>query len=572
MRVARDIGDTALLPSGYPVLETRSPNPDPKMRSLAILALSAALTAQPPPPPPLPPVPVPAQNPITAPKAILGKLLFWDEQMSSNNRVACGTCHTFGAGGGDLRRVVNPGNDGVTPSPDDTFGSPGVIRSDAANAYLPDPRFALGAQVTPRATPSFINAAWFPELFWDGRAPGDFDDPDTGVQLIPTGGALENQALAPVQNAVEMAHDVRSLAELTTKLAGVKPMALATNLPPDMAGAVAGGASYADLFQAAFGSPTITAQRIAYALATYQRTLVPNQAPYDLFAAGNPNALTQQQRNGFNVFTGPGRCALCHTPGLFSDRQFRNLGLRPIAQDNGRQAVTGNPQDGGKFKVPSLRNVGLRGSLMHTGQFTTVQQVFGFYLGGGGPNLQNKDPLLVPLMVPPQAANDLINFVTNALTDPRVAQGLPPFDRPTLRSQLLPPIGIQYGTGSPGSGGRVPQFLAEVPANLGNVDFKLGVGNALGAAPVTLVFDVLSGASVMAGVNVNVALSGHEILLLGTLNGAPGVAGAGFGTFAVGVPDEPALAGITLFGQWFVFDGGAPAVAASSRGAEVRLF
>lgn len=540
------------------------------MRSFAFLVFSAALAAQI--PPPLPPVPVPPQNPITPQKTILGKLLFWEEQMSSNNRVACGTCHTFAAGGGDLRRVVHPGADGVVPSPDDTFGSPGLIRSDAANDYLPDPRFGLGAQVTPRATPSFLTAAWFPELFWDGRAPGDFDDPDTGVPLIPTGGALESQSLFPVVSAVEMAHDARTLAQLTGKLATVRPMALATNLPPDMAAAVAGGTTYPDLFAAAFGTPTITAQRIAYALATYQRTLVPNQSPYDQFAAGNPAAMTPQQHNGFQVFTGPGRCNLCHTPGLFSDRQFRNLGLRPIAQDNGRQGVTGNPADGGKFKVPSLRNVGLRGSFMHTGQFTSLQQVFGFYLGGGGPNLQNKDPLLLPLPVPPQAANDLINFLTNALTDPRVAQGLPPFDRPTLRSQLLPPLGIQYGAGTPGSAGRVPQFLAEVPANLGNADFKLGVGNALGGAPATFVLDLFSGSSVLAGVNVNVALSGHELLVPAVLHGATGVPGAGYGTLRVGVPDEPALAGLTLFGQWFVWDGGGPAAAASSRGAQVRLF
>jgi cytochrome c peroxidase len=110
-------------------------------------------------------------------------------------------------------------------------------------------------------------------------------------------------------------------------------MALATNLPADMAAAIAGGATYPQLFQAAFGTPDITAQRIALALATYQRTLVPNQTPYDLFVAGNQNALTQQQRNGLNVFNGPARCNLCHTPGLFSDGQFRNLGLRPISQD-----------------------------------------------------------------------------------------------------------------------------------------------------------------------------------------------------------------------------------------------
>ena len=338
-----------------------------------------------------------------------------------------------------------------------------------------------------------------------------------------------------------------------------------------MAAAIAGGVSYPDLFAAAFGTPAITAQRIAFALASYQRTLIPDQTPYDLFVAGNPTALTPQQQNGLGVFNGPGRCHLCHTPGLFSDGQFRNLGLRPIAQDNGRQAVTGNPLDGGKFKVPSLRNAGLRTSFMHTGQFTTVQQVFGFYLGGGGPNLVNKDPLLLPLMVPPPSATALIDFVQNALTDPRVAQGLPPFDRPTLRSQLLPPAGVLNGAASPGTGNRLPQVLAEVPANAGNVDYKIGVGNARGGAAATLLIGLAPTAATLGGVNLNVAL-GNELLVPVVLGGTPGVAGAGYGTLKVALPPSPGFVGLTLYAQWFVWDSGVAAGAASTRGAQIMFF
>lgn len=536
------------------------------MRILAILSFTAGLAAQ-----ALPPQPVPPQNPTTPPKAILGKLLFWEEQLSSNNRVACGTCHTFAAGGGDLRRVVHPGNDGIVPSPDDSFGSPGLIRSDANNLYLPDPQFGLARQVTGRASPSFLLAAWFPELFWDGRAGTTFSDPLLGLVLIPSGGALERQSLAPLLAADEMAHDARTFADVTDKLVTAKPMALATNLPPDMAAAIAGGIGYPALFQAAFGSPDITPSRIAFALAAYQRSLVPNQSPYDLFVAGNTNALTMQQQMGLNMFNGPARCNLCHTPGLFSDGQFRNLGLRPIAQDLGRQAVTGNPLDGGKFKVPSLRNAGLRTSFMHNGQFTTLEQVFGFYLGGGGPNLQNKDPLLLPLAVPPMAANALIDFVRNGLTDPRVAQGLPPFDRPTLRSQLLPENGVHFGLGSPGTGGRLPLLLAGVPANLGNPDFKLGVAEARGGSPAILVVSPVAQAWNAFGVNGNVGLGVGEMVLPVLLGGAPGVAGQGFGTWAADVPTDPTLAGLVLFAQWFVWDPGVPSSLASSRGGEVRL-
>lgn len=537
---------------------------------LAVLSLATAqLAAQ----GGLPPIPVPPQNPITPAKAILGKLLFWEEQMSSNNRVACGTCHTFAAGGGDLRRALNSaGPDGVTPSPDDTFGSPGIPHADANNEYVRDTAFGFAAQVTPRTSPSFLTAAWFPELFWDGRARGAFVDPQTNQTTIPVGGALESQALGPILAGNEMAHDARLWTEVTAKLATARPMALATNLPADLAAAIVGGVTYPDLFAAAFGTTEITAQRIAYALATYQRTLVPDQAPWDQFQRNVPGAMTQQQINGMNLFNGPARCNLCHTPGLFSDRQFRNLGLQPVAADTGRQGTTGLFGDRGKFKVPSLRNVGLRGSLMHNGQFTNVGQVFGFYRNGGGPFLDNKDPLLQPLNLNQQQANDLINFVSNALTDPRVAAGTGPFTRPTLASQRIPAAGFPYGIGSPGTGNRVPTILAEVPANVGNVDFKVGIHNARGGALATLAVSVFPAVTQIQGVNVNVEVFSTPSLFYRTLGGAAGVAGAGFGTVKFALPPEPSLSGITLFSQWFVWDVGVPVGLCSSRGAELRLF
>lgn len=546
-------------------------------RSLSVLfvvACSALAVAQ----QSLPQVPVPPQNPITPAKTILGKLLFWEEQMSTNNKVACGTCHTFAAGGGDLRRAVHPGNDGLTPSPDDIFGSPGLVRSDSNDRYLPDSEFALNTQVTRRASPTTLAAAWFPELFWDGRASGVFVDPDTNQVLIPVGGALENQSLAPLVAGDEMAHDGRTFAQAATKLASVVPMALATNLPPDMAAAIGNGERYADLFLAAFGTTDITAQRIAFALATYQRTLVPNLTPWDRFQQGQQSAMTAQQINGMNVFNGPGRCNLCHVPGLFSDRQFRNLGLRPIAEDNGRQAVTNSFADRGKFKVPSLRNVGLRRSFMHNGMFTSIAQVVGFYIGGGGPNLANKDPLLLPLNgpppqgVPPPAANDLIAFVSTALTDPRVAAGTFPFDRPVLAGDRIPAAGFLYGNGSAGSGSRVPQILAEVPANIGNNDFKLGVGSARGGALATLAVSLFPAATTLQGVNVLVDVFVSPAMFWTTLGGTPGLPGQGYGTVQFGLPADPALRGYTLYAQWFVWDAGVPAGLASSRAAEVRIF
>src|SRR5262249_7436109 len=138
--------------------------------------------------------------------------------------------------------------------------------------------------------------------------------------------------------------------------------------------------SYGQLFQAAFGDSQITAKRIAFAIATYQRTLVPNQTPFDNFRAGQQNALNQQQVRGFNAVQAHD-CNACHSLAgdLFTDNSFRNVGLRPNTEDLGRQIVTGNTADRGKFKVPSLRNVALKATFMHNGQFQNLNQVLGFY-------------------------------------------------------------------------------------------------------------------------------------------------------------------------------------------------
>jgi len=523
-------------------------------------------------PPALPPMSVPAQNPITPEKAILGKLLFWEEQLSSNNRVACGTCHRFDSGGGDLRRNTHPGPDGVTGTADDIFASPALRRSDANNRFIPDPLFGFNNQVTDRQSQSFLTAAWFTELFWDGRASTTFVDPDNGNVIIPQGGALESQAVGPVTSSVEMAHDARQWAQVTSKLQTARPMVLASNLPADMAAAVAGGTTYPDLFQAAFGTSDITAARIGLALATYQRTLVPNQSPYDQFAAGNPGAMTPQQHQGLQVFAGPGRCVICHGGGLFADDQYHNEGVRPIAEDIGRQAVTNNPADAGRFKTPTLRNVGLRNSFMHNGQFTSLTQVVNFYVAGGGPFQQNKDAQLIPLNLSPQQRNDLEVFLSTALTDPRVAQGLPPFDRPTLLSETTPSSGQQAGIMTPGSGNQFPLVLAGVPGNLGNPEFKIGVFNAVGGAPVTLGISTAFAFTQINGVNVNIDLNAAPLFIPGVLSGAPGVPGDGYGTFNIALPQDLALAGLELFAQWFIWDAGAPNGAASTRSGRVVLF
>lgn len=551
------------------------------MTLLAVLALvapalrstgGASAIAQPP-PPPIPPLPAPTAppgNPITPEKAVLGKILFWDEQLSSDNSVACGTCHRPEFGGGDPRLVRTPGFDGIPGNADDVFGSPGVVFADENDDYQPHPDFDFDPQVTGRNTPSFIGAQYFTELFWDGRATDDFIDPETGAPSLATNAALESQAVGPPLSDVEMAHMDRDWPEILAKLADVRPLAIASDLPPDVATAIAAHPDYPSLFEDAFGDTDITAARVAMALGTYQRTLVPNQTPWDAFNDGDGGALTPNQRMGLGVFRGPGRCVLCHSTALFSNDDFHALGVRPPAEDLGRFEVTGDPADRGRFKTASLRNVGLRPRFMHNGGFATLMGVVNFYNGGGGAP-ENRDPLLIPLGLSPAERNALVDFLDNGLTDPRVAAQLPPFDRPTLHSELGGANPTSIGTGTAGSAGIVPTALTIAPPISANPDFKLGIHGALGGAKAVLAIsnNPASPGTEVNGVPVFVALDSSLRKIKTTLEGVG--AGEGYATFQKGIPDSPGLIGRDFFGQWFVKDGGASGNLAATAGFRLEI-
>jgi cytochrome c peroxidase len=384
----------------------------------------------------LPLLPVPAENPITEPKRVLGKILFWDEQLSSNNMVACGTCHLLSVAGSDPRLGLNPGPDGTFNTVDDIIGSFGVPRADAGNTPVKDPIYAWDPQVTGRATPSMLGSQYFSELFWDGRAGSTFLDPDTGLVSIASGGAFENQALGPLSSDAEMAHESRTWASVTAKLTTAAPLALATDLPADVSSALAIRNNYPDLFAEAFGDSAITAERIAWAIATYERTLYPSETPWDRFMAGQSGAMTASQIEGWEFFQST-ECAECHVPPLFTDHSFRNIGLRPVGEDGGRQDVTGLHEDRGRFKVPMLRNTGLKKKFMHNGQIKRVQDVLAYYIGAYSPQFaDNLDPL-IPIDIPLPKMGPLADFLRNGLTDPRVVAETFPFDYPTLRGERM---------------------------------------------------------------------------------------------------------------------------------------
>jgi cytochrome c peroxidase len=398
--------------------------------AVALLGLLGALALR----AELPPVPVPAENAITEPKRALGKILFWDEQLSSDNTVACGSCHRPAAGGADPRVARYPGVDAGTI--DDVLGSPGIVSLDADGRPRHHPLFGDAVQATPRTSPSFFGALWAPEVFWDGRSGGEFRDPDSGAVAIASGGALENQVLTALANDAEMAKQDRTWEELAAKLERATPLALAADLPADTRAVLARRPSYPALFAAAFGDAAVTPVRIAFAIATYERTLVADRTPWDRYVAGDENALTQSEAFGWRAMQ-DFRCVNCHEPPLFTNNGFFNIGLRRLEYDRGRENVTGNPADAGDFKVPSLRNVGLRPRFMHTGEFGTLGAAVSFYRTT--PALVGRDEIpgagIYAFNMGPLAEADIRAFLGNALTDPRVREETFPFDRPTLRSE-----------------------------------------------------------------------------------------------------------------------------------------
>ena len=522
---------------------------------------------------PLPPPPVPAGNPITTAKALLGKALFWDEQLSSTRTVACGTCHFPTAGGSDPRAfdtsALNPGPDGQFGTPDDIAGSPGVPATDADGSYVGAADFGLGVQSTGRRSMSAVDAAFADELFWDGRAPEAFVDPETNAVVLGANAALESQAVGPLVSDVEMGHVGRDFPDVMHRIESSEPLALASDIPAELADFVA-GRTYEELFDEAFGSPDVTTVRVAMAIATYERTLISGQTPLSQFGPGNQGVLTQQEQQGRQIFI-QSNCAVCHGGPRLTDDNFRYIGVRPQNEDLGRFGVTGNNPDRGRMKTPSLLNVELRAPYFHNGGKATLAEVVDFYNGGGDFDAPNKAPQIQPLGLTPNQRNALVAFLGRPLTDPRVRDGLPPFDRPTLFSETAN-VPQHYGAGTPGTGNETPRMIAFEPGKLGNPSMTLAIENALGGAPAVLLLDTLADVpgTTLFGAEFHVGLSPNLLRPLVSLSGMG--AGGGFGSHSFGVGDDPTLIGTSLFAQWMVFDPESPVRFAATDAVEITVF
>jgi len=545
------------------------------MRNTLLLGLLVAATiphlasAQggPPPPPPPPnggplpsPPPAPAGNLNSPNKINLGKVLFWDEQLSATSTMACGSCHIPNAGGSDPRTAAQPtsarhaGPDGTLLTADDILGSPGVVRGLDTDTFTLDPAFRLERQVTGRRAMTTINSAYVPLLFWDGRANGTFEDPVTGVLLLNGGAALESQAAGPVVSGVEMGHDGVDWTSVAARIAPLAPLRLSPNVPAVLANYI-NGRSYEQLFLEAFGTAGVTPARIAMAIATYERTLIANQAPISQVPGSPGAALTPLENQGRQIFGGIGRCNVCHGGPFLTDNNFHYTGIRPQNDDLGRFNVTGNIADRGRMRTPTLLNVESRAPYFHNGRFATLEEVVDFYDRGGDFNAPNKSPAVAPIGLTPAQKTALVAFLKRPLNDPRVAAQTAPFDRPVLYAESVrtpDPIGV----GTAGTGGFVPQIVALEPAHFENASWTVGIdrGNA-GKTAILLVGSF--------GNNIGVPFQGAQLYVdwansltkrirYGALNGAG--AGQGWASIDVDLGQDPLLIGWPLYAQWVVVD------------------
>jgi len=215
----------------------------------------------------------------------------------------------------------------------------------------------VGKKTGTRHAPTVINSAYFTVQFWDGRAPN-----------------LEEQAKGPMANPVEMAHSLDGV---------VKRLQTDPNYP--------------DLFKKAWGTDQITIDMVAKSIASFERTVVAGDSPFDRFYYGHDSkALSPEAQRGLRIFINAkkGNCAVCHTIdkdyALFTDNKFHNLGVgadtKGELNDVGRYAVTKVDADMGCFKTPSLRNLANRGRYMHDGSFPSVKDALAHYIGGGNWN------------------------------------------------------------------------------------------------------------------------------------------------------------------------------------------
>jgi cytochrome c peroxidase len=299
-------------------------------------------------------------------------------------------------------------------SPNDTM-SCAMCHIPTQGFTVNETRLAVGinGKTTKRSPPTMYNVAYQRLLFHDGR---EF--------------TLEDQIISPMTNPVEMGNP--SIGYVVNKV---------RKLP-----------GYAEQFQRVFGEG-VSVTTLGKALASYERSLLSGNAPFDRwYFGGEQNAVSNDVKRGFKIFSGKGQCSTCHTvnkeSALFTNHGFHNTGvaqlqlipektvdidlggglavkmprtqideiLTPPSQDLGRYEITLDPTDLWRYKTPSLRNIALTAPYMHNGSLLTLEDVIDYY-DRGGTRADGQDPRISPLNLSSQEKHALVVFLHSLTGD-----------------------------------------------------------------------------------------------------------------------------------------------------------
>ena len=289
------------------------------------------------------PVPFPENNPYSAPKAELGRMLFFDPLLSGSGSRACASCH-----------------------------NPALSWQDNL------PR-GIGENQQPMAvrTPTLLNVAWVPRLGWDGH----FRD-------------LETVAFGPISNPKIMNMPEKLLVSRLAAIPG-----------------------YTSAFHAAFGSDEISKRNIELALATFERSVVSGEAPFDRWIKGDQRAISDAAKRGFDLFNGKAHCSACHSGWTFTDASFHDIGTA-TGDDIGRgRFFPTSATLRYAFKTPTLRDVARRAPYMHDGSVPTLAAVIDLY-DKGGIDRPSRAEQIKPLGLTAGQKADLIAFLDTLTAAP----------------------------------------------------------------------------------------------------------------------------------------------------------
>ncbi len=238
-------------------------------------------------------------------------------------------------------------------------------------------------KVLDRASPTIINSGFNYLQMWDGREP-----------------SLETQALGPLKSSDEMHMDLDKLVIWLNRVPG-----------------------YQKAFKQAYPSEGISKDTFAKAIASYERTIVSNNSPFDQWVKGDKKAMTKSQVKGFKIFLDPdkGNCAVCHQAPNFTDNGFHNIGTSK--SDLGRYNEKPISINKYAFKTPTLRDISYTAPYFHNGQATTLEQVVEHYNSGAkGPGLS--PDMKTDLKLSNKDKENLVEFL-KALSSKQIEVNLP---------------------------------------------------------------------------------------------------------------------------------------------------